>query len=89
MSVLMVLVFLFFNLYPCSPNNGFFQTETIDLSDQKSRSDRSRKFFRRSNLNKNSSIDSDGLPYVGQVSIRFWNFIFFCVFLVLYHVELR
>lgn len=71
MSVLMVVVFLFFNLYPCSPNNGFFQTETIDLSDQKSRSDRSRKFFRRSNINKNSSIDSDGLPHVGQVSIRF------------------
>ncbi|VVA32071.1 PREDICTED: DNA-directed RNA polymerase [Prunus dulcis] len=43
-----------------------YQTETIDLSDQKSRSDRSRKFFRRSNINKNSSIDSDGLPYVGQ-----------------------
>lgn len=47
------------------------QTETIDLSDENNKSDRSQKFFRRSNVDKsaNSLIDSDGLPYVGQVSL--------------------
>lgn len=45
-----------------------FQTESIDLSDQKGKSDRSQRLFRRSNTDKShhSLIDSDGLPYVGQ-----------------------
>ncbi|XP_062109933.1 DNA-directed RNA polymerase I subunit 2 [Humulus lupulus] len=45
-----------------------YQTETVDLSDQGSRSDRSQTMFRRSNVDKSmhSLIDSDGLPYVGQ-----------------------
>ncbi|XP_075644883.1 DNA-directed RNA polymerase I subunit 2 [Castanea sativa] len=45
-----------------------YQTETIDLTEQSSRSDHSQKIFRRSNVNKSmhSTIDSDGLPYVGQ-----------------------
>ncbi|KAJ7982372.1 DNA-directed RNA polymerase subunit beta [Quillaja saponaria] len=46
-----------------------YQTETIDLTDQGSRSDRIQKVFRRSNIDKSSHslIDSDGLPYVGQM----------------------
>uniref|UniRef100_A0A5B7BLJ7 DNA-directed RNA polymerase subunit beta n=1 Tax=Davidia involucrata TaxID=16924 RepID=A0A5B7BLJ7_DAVIN len=45
-----------------------YQTETIDLSEQSAKSDRSQRMFRRSNLDKSvhSLIDSDGLPYVGQ-----------------------
>lgn len=45
-----------------------YQTETIDLTEQSSKSDRSQRIFRRSNLDKSSHhlIDSDGLPYVGQ-----------------------
>ncbi|XP_010520079.1 PREDICTED: DNA-directed RNA polymerase I subunit 2 [Tarenaya hassleriana] len=45
-----------------------YQTETIDLSDQRSRSDNAKKSFKRSNLDKSvhSHIDVDGLPYVGQ-----------------------
>lgn len=46
-----------------------YQTETIDLSDEGSRSDRSHRRFRRSNTDRSSHslIDSDGLPYVGQI----------------------
>lgn len=45
------------------------QTETIDLSDQSSKSDRAQRSFRRSYTDKSnhSRIDADGLPYVGQV----------------------
>ncbi|KAI5331056.1 hypothetical protein L3X38_021182 [Prunus dulcis] len=42
------------------------RTETVDLSDQKSRSDGSRKYFMESNIERHRSIDSDGLPCVGQ-----------------------
>ncbi|KZV18470.1 hypothetical protein F511_18038 [Dorcoceras hygrometricum] len=44
------------------------QTETIDLAEQSIMSDRTRKSFGRSNLDKSSHhlIDSDGLPFVGQ-----------------------
>lgn len=50
------------------------QTETIDLSDENNKSDRGQRMFRRSNVDKsaNSLIDSDGLPYVGQVSLFFF-----------------
>ncbi|VVA10067.1 PREDICTED: DNA-directed RNA polymerase, partial [Prunus dulcis] len=41
-------------------------TETVDLSDQNSRSDGSRKYFMESNIERHRSIDSDGLPCVGQ-----------------------
>ncbi|XP_050232672.1 DNA-directed RNA polymerase I subunit 2 [Mercurialis annua] len=46
-----------------------YQTETIDLSEEGSRSDRAQRMFRRSNLDKSSHsvLDSDGLPYVGQI----------------------
>ncbi|KAJ0045240.1 hypothetical protein Pint_06132 [Pistacia integerrima] len=46
-----------------------YQTETIDLADDGSRSDRSQRAFRRNRDNKSmhSVIDSDGLPYVGQL----------------------
>uniref|UniRef100_A0A6N2MI55 DNA-directed RNA polymerase subunit beta n=1 Tax=Salix viminalis TaxID=40686 RepID=A0A6N2MI55_SALVM len=46
-----------------------YQTETIDLSDEGSKSDRSHRRFRRSNTDRSSHslIDSDGLPYVGQI----------------------
>ncbi|CAL9001357.1 unnamed protein product [Prunus brigantina] len=40
-----------------------YQTETVDLSAQKSRP---QKYFRGSNIERHCSIDSDGLPYVGQ-----------------------
>ncbi|KAI3709939.1 hypothetical protein L2E82_39709 [Cichorium intybus] len=45
-----------------------YQTESIDLADEKNKSDRANRVFRRSNLDKKSHafIDSDGLPYVGQ-----------------------
>ncbi|CAN8290752.1 unnamed protein product [Cochlearia groenlandica] len=44
-----------------------YQTETIDLSDQKSRSDSGKKSFKRStDKSHHSCIDADGLPYVGQ-----------------------
>ncbi|KAH0970943.1 hypothetical protein GBA52_023099 [Prunus armeniaca] len=43
-----------------------YQTETVHLSDQKSRSDGSQKYFRESNIERHRSIDSDGLPCVGQ-----------------------
>ncbi|KAL0397530.1 UNVERIFIED_CONTAM: DNA-directed RNA polymerase I subunit [Sesamum calycinum] len=44
------------------------QTETIDLTEQNLRSDRSQRSFGRSNLDRSAHhlIDSDGLPYVGQ-----------------------
>ncbi|KAK9284078.1 hypothetical protein L1049_012338 [Liquidambar formosana] len=46
-----------------------YQTDTIDLTDQSNRADRSQRTFRRSNVDKSvhSLIDSDGLPYVGQM----------------------
>lgn len=45
-----------------------YQTETIDLSEQNLKSDRSHRSFGRSNLDRSSHnlIDSDGLPFVGQ-----------------------
>lgn len=49
--------------------HGFiYQTETVDLAEERNKSDRAPKTFRRSNLDKSSHsfIDSDGLPYVGQ-----------------------
>ncbi|KNA10898.1 hypothetical protein SOVF_140060 [Spinacia oleracea] len=46
-----------------------YQTETIDLAEESSRSDRSSKTFRRSTVDQSSHslIDVDGLPYVGQM----------------------
>ncbi|KAG4943859.1 hypothetical protein JHK85_048505 [Glycine max] len=46
-----------------------YQTETIDLTEQGGRLDRSSRMFRKSNLEKSAcpSIDSDGLPHVGQM----------------------
>lgn len=60
-----------------------WQTETIDLSDQGNRSSRSQKMFRRSNIDTSvrSIIDSDGLPYVGQVSL------IFCVAILLFSLS--
>lgn len=45
-----------------------YQTETIDLTEQSIMSDRTQKSFGRSHLDKSthSSIDFDGLPFVGQ-----------------------
>ncbi|XP_042451459.1 DNA-directed RNA polymerase I subunit 2-like isoform X1 [Zingiber officinale] len=45
-----------------------YQTESIDLK-KKHESDRVQEIFARSNTDRNmmSSIDSDGLPYVGQI----------------------
>ena len=75
------MVFLFAHSnYPISG-----QTETIDLTEQSSRSDHSQKIFRRSNVNKSmhSTIDSDGLPYVGQVGLVFYSSYLNITFLVL------
>ncbi|BAT89332.1 hypothetical protein LR48_Vigan02g260500 [Vigna angularis] len=46
-----------------------YQTETIDLTEQSKKSDQSSRTFRKSNVEKSSypSIDSDGLPHVGQM----------------------
>ncbi|KAH9718490.1 DNA-directed RNA polymerase I subunit 2 [Citrus sinensis] len=46
-----------------------YQTETIDLSDDGNKVDRGQKLFRRNKDAKSlhSVIDSDGLPYVGQM----------------------
>ncbi|KAL8236009.1 hypothetical protein R6Q59_017090 [Mikania micrantha] len=45
-----------------------YQTESIDLADERIKSDRQNTMFRRSNEDKKSHsfIDLDGLPYVGQ-----------------------
>ncbi|KAM1316737.1 hypothetical protein TB2_019761 [Malus domestica] len=48
------------------PTGMLSVTETIDSSDQKKRSDNTPTFFKKSNVDKNPLIDSDGLPYVGQ-----------------------
>ncbi|THU70277.1 hypothetical protein C4D60_Mb08t23320 [Musa balbisiana] len=48
-----------------------YQTESIDLANKHEKEDRLLEIFARSNDRKlKSSIDSDGLPYVGQVNIR-------------------
>ncbi|KAE8670626.1 DNA-directed RNA polymerase I subunit RPA2-like isoform X2 [Hibiscus syriacus] len=46
-----------------------YQTETIDLCDGKSKSDRGQRIFKREHSDKaiSSFVDSDGLPYIGQV----------------------
>ncbi|CAK8540173.1 unnamed protein product [Lathyrus sativus] len=46
-----------------------YQTETIDLAEQGPATERSSRVFRKSKLDKSScpSIDSDGLPHVGQM----------------------
>ncbi|GKV39647.1 hypothetical protein SLEP1_g47390 [Rubroshorea leprosula] len=46
-----------------------YQTETIDLTDEGSKFERGQRIFKRDHLDKSSHsfIDSDGLPYVGQV----------------------
>lgn len=46
------------------------QTDTVDLTEEGSRSDRTSRTFRRSTLDKSthSLIDVDGLPYLGQVT---------------------
>lgn len=48
---------------------NIYQTETIDLTEEGSRSDRSQKEFKRSSLDRSadSLIDVDGLPYIGQI----------------------
>lgn len=58
----------------------YLQTESIDLAEEKSKSERASRVFRRSNLDKKSHafIDSDGLPYVGQVCQSTLNFSVFC-----------
>ena len=55
------------------------QTETIDLTEEGSRSDRSQKEFKRSALDRSadSLIDVDGLPYIGQVHDFFGLDLFF------------
>lgn len=60
---------------------SFGQTETIDLSDNANKVDRGQKLFRRNRDAKSlhSMIDSDGLPYVGQVSHMFSTFFFLSV----------
>lgn len=73
-SWLLILLLLFYYLIILSFGalvnscNGLniLQTETIDLTE------RGQSVFRRSNVDKSthSLIDSDGLPYVGQVSPR-------------------
>jgi hypothetical protein len=69
------MVYLF--VHPHNPI--FMQTETIDLSNQSNRSERSQRIFRRSNVDKSmhSLIDSDGLPYVGQVGLLFFSSSYF------------
>lgn len=56
----------------------YLQTETIDLSEQRNKSDGNQIYFGRSNLDRTSHhlIDADGLPFVGQV-IPFTLFFFF------------
>ncbi|KAK6233604.1 hypothetical protein QUC31_006010 [Theobroma cacao] len=46
-----------------------YQTETIDLGDDKSKSDRGQRIFKREHSDRSisSCLDSDGLPHVGQV----------------------
>lgn len=46
-----------------------YQTESIDLTEQRAKSDRSSRMFRRSNMGKSAcpALDSDGLPHVGQM----------------------
>ncbi|XP_073226010.1 DNA-directed RNA polymerase I subunit 2-like isoform X2 [Cicer arietinum] len=45
-----------------------YQTETIDLTEKGGKSDQSARVFRKSKLDKPCpSIDSDGLPHVGQM----------------------
>ncbi|KAK3006318.1 hypothetical protein RJ639_015927 [Escallonia herrerae] len=46
-----------------------YQTETIDLAEQSSKSDQALRTFQRGKLDTSlkSLIDSDGLPYVGQM----------------------
>uniref|UniRef100_A0A1D1YVP6 DNA-directed RNA polymerase subunit beta n=1 Tax=Anthurium amnicola TaxID=1678845 RepID=A0A1D1YVP6_9ARAE len=45
-----------------------YQTESIDLSKTNEKSDKSLEIFARSNLpDQTPELDSDGLPYVGQV----------------------
>ncbi|CAL0303647.1 unnamed protein product [Lupinus luteus] len=46
-----------------------YQTETVDLTDQSRKSDRSSRMFKKSNVEKYAcpSLDSDGLPHVGQI----------------------
>ncbi|KAF9594003.1 hypothetical protein IFM89_026715 [Coptis chinensis] len=50
-------------------HTSIYQLETIDLEEQSGKSDHVRQIFARSNIDKSvrSSVDSDGLPYVGQV----------------------
>ncbi|KAI3681023.1 hypothetical protein L6452_35804 [Arctium lappa] len=45
-----------------------YQTESIDFADEKNKSDRAQRVFRRNyqDTKSHSFIDSDGLPYVGQ-----------------------
>lgn len=59
----------------------FGQTETIDLSDDGNKVDRGQKLFRRNKDAKSlhSVIDSDGLPYVGQVCHMFSTLYFLSV----------
>lgn len=44
-----------------------YQTESIDLADRQEKSGAVKVFSRSSDRTMNSSIDSDGLPYIGQV----------------------
>lgn len=58
------------------------QTETIDLAKKLDRGDRVLEIFARSNDRKmKSSIDSDGLPYIGEVLICTRNFVFLLIFI--------
>ncbi|KAL0379916.1 UNVERIFIED_CONTAM: DNA-directed RNA polymerase I subunit [Sesamum angustifolium] len=49
-----------------------YQTETIDLTEQNLRSDRSQRSFGRSNLDRSAHhlIDSDGSPMLGRLGVR-------------------
>lgn len=55
-----------FQIFTYGQLNFLLQTESIDLAERQEKS--SQKVFARSNDNNmSSSIDSDGLPYIGQV----------------------
>lgn len=58
--------------------NFILQTESIDLADRLEKSNPLQIFARRADGSTNSLIDSDGLPYIGQVCYIVRDVLFVC-----------
>lgn len=59
--------YVIYSFYLIPNSNIVLQTHCIDLADKRDKSDQLKIFARSNDKSMNSPLDSDGLPYIGQV----------------------